>query len=314
MSALSAPDVHDGPADPLWLSALLAGLGRGAAAAAAALQGRSAADHQRMCIDGGANALIAVGAPGARRWEAHILCATDPIDGRQDWQGVRSGGGAAREVLTRSLFRGRSGSAAQAAHLAATQASQQAATRFERWHRLIGPQGRIYSIGQEPADRGGARVAWQLDRHAPVRQIIGDLVGAAGWDAAVASLGLVHGFDLSATSGPWSVALSVAAPESGARIGSTRWAWAIEDAAKRDRLARWIDGHGGDAGYAAALHDLIAGVAPAGQTRTIGRAVEIDIVDGRVVGAIAYLGAACPSPAIAPAAVGQSGRTVTWLG
>jgi hypothetical protein len=312
MIALSQK-LHAGPEDPLWLSALLAGLGSDAAAAAAELKLRSAAGHQRMCIDGGANALIAVGAPGGRRWEAHILSATDPIDGRQDWQGVRISG-TDSQILTRSMFRGRSGTAAQVAHAAAIRAGQAAVSRFERWHGLIGPQGRIYSVGNEPDDRGGARVAWQLDRHAPVLRIIADLAGEAGRDVAVTSLSAVHGFDLSATSGPWSVALSVAAPECGARIGSTRWAWAVEDAGKRDRLARWIHAHGGDAGYAAALHDLIAGIAPSGQTRTIGRAVEIDIVDGRVTGAIAYLGTACPPPAIAQAEAGLLGRSVIWPG
>lgn len=296
--------------DVLWLSALLAGLGAEAEAACGKLGAaavRSGAG--RMCIDGGASALIALGAPGPRQWEAHVLCGIDAE--HQHWVGTGVGFGGQSRLLERRLYRGRGEAALNQARAVASARGEAALACFDRWHRGLGSFGRIYSVGRESPDC--VRIGWQIDRHVDVPVLIAPLIGQDNWNAAAQSLNAVHGFDLARTAGPWSLSVDVAAPERGWRLGSTRWAWALDDPAKRQRLSRWIEGHGGDAGYACALHDLLSGH-KAGRTGSIGRAVEVDVRDGSVVAAIAYLGARLASPHGLPGHSGGSDRRLTWAG
>lgn len=292
--------------DILWLSALLAGLGNEARDACDGL-GRAGVrlPSGRMCIDGGASALLAITAPGRRSWEAHVLTGMD-VD-RQDWAGRRLGPDGEAITFERRMYRGRGQIAVVEARHAAAAAGEVAAAYFERWHRSIGPFGRVYSVGRD--SRGGVRVAWQIDRHVDVAGLIAPLIGRGNWLAAVRSLDAVHGFDLARSSGPWSLSIDITAPASGWRLGSTRWAWALDGAAKRERLARWITAHGGDGGYACALHDLLSGY-EARHAGSIGRAVEVDVCEGSVTAATAYLGATFASSNDLP---GYQ-RRLTWAG
>ena len=292
--------------DILWLSALLAGLGNEARDACDGL-GRAGVrlPSGRMCIDGGASALLAITAPGRRSWEAHVLTGMD-VD-RQDWAGRRLGPDGEAITFERRMYRGRGQIAVVEARHAAAAAGEVAAAYFERWHRSIGPFGRVYSVGRD--SRGGVRVAWQIDRHVDVAGLIVPLIGRGNWLAAARSLDAVHGFDLARSSGPWSLSIDITAPASGWRLGSTRWAWALDGAAKRERLARWITAHGGDGGYACALHDLLSGY-EARHAGSIGRAVEVDVCEGSVTAATAYLGATFASSNDLP---GYQ-RRLTWAG
>lgn len=308
---MMAREVEQGSrVDVLWLSALLAGLGTQAEAACeklgvAAVQSGAG----RMCIDGGASGLIALAAPGPRLWEAHVLCGIDA--GHQHWVGTSVGPGGQSLSLERRLYRGRGEAALDQARTMASAHGEAALGCFDRWHRSLGSFGRIYSVGREGTDC--VRVGWQIDRHVDVQALLAPLIGQNNWNAAARSLDAVHGFDLAHTAGPWSLSVDVAAPERGWRLGSTRWSWAIDDHAKRQRLARWIAGHGGDAGYACALHDLLCGH-KAGRAGSIGRAVEVDVRDGCVVAAIAYLGARLSPPDRLPGHSGGSDRRLTWVG
>ncbi|MCJ8056669.1 hypothetical protein GB928_025180 [Shinella curvata] len=292
--------------DILWLSALLAGLGNEARNACDGL-GRAGVrlPSGRMCIDGGASALLAITAPGRRSWEAHVLTGMD-VD-RQDWAGRRLGPEGEAITFERRMYRGRGQVAVVEARHAAATAGEVAAACFERWHRSIGPFGRVYSVGRD--SRGGVRIAWQIDRHVDVAGLIAPLIGRGNWLAAARSLDAVHGFDLARSSGPWSLSMDVTAPSLGWRLGSTRWAWALDGAAKRERLARWITAHGGDGGYACALHDLLSGY-DARHAGSIGRAVEVDVCEGSVTAATAYLGATFASSNDLP---GYQ-RRLTWAG
>ena len=292
--------------DILWLSALLAGLGNEARDACDGL-GRAGVrlPSGRMCIDGGASALLAITAPGRRSWEAHVLTGMD-VD-RQDWAGRRLGPDGEAITFERRMYRGRGQTAVVEARHAAAAAGEVAAAYFERWHRSIGPFGRVYSVGRD--SRGGVRIAWQIDRHVDVAGLIVPLIGRGNWLAAARSLDAVHGFDLARSSGPWSLSIDITAPASGWRLGSTRWAWALDGAAKRERLARWITAHGGDGGYACALHDLLSGY-EARHAGSIGRAVEVDVCEGSVTAATAYLGATFASSNDLP---GYQ-RRLTWAG
>jgi hypothetical protein len=296
--------------DVLWLSALLAGLGAEAEAACeklgvAAVQSGAG----RMCIDGGASALIARAAPGARQWEAHVLCGIDAE--HQHWVGTSVSPQGQSLSLERRLYRGRGDAALNQAKAVASAHGEAALACFDLWHRALGSFGRIYTVGRE--GQGCVRIGWQIDRHVDVQALVAPLIGQDNWNAATQSLNAVHGFDLAATAGPWSLSVDVAAPERGWRLGSTRFAWALDDAAKRQRLARWIKGHGGEASYACALHDLLCGH-KAGRAGSIGRAVEVDVRDGSVVAAIAYLGARLASPDGLPGHSGGSDRRLTWAG
>ena len=292
--------------DVLWLSALLAGLGseaRDVCEGLGRVGGRSS--EGRMCIDGGASALVAVTAPGRRTWEAHVLAGIDADC--QDWTGRRLGPDGEQIYLERRMYRGRGQAAAVQARIAAAAHDAAASACFETWHRAIGPFGRVYSVGRD--SRGRVRIAWQIDRHVDVAGLLVPLIGRGNWLAAARSLNLVHGFDLVRSTGPWSLSIDVTAPALGWRLGSTRWAWALDVDAKRQRLAQWITTHGGDGGYACALHDLLSGY-EARHPGSIGRAVEVDVCEGSVVAATAYLGATLASSNDLP---GYQ-RRLTWAG
>jgi hypothetical protein len=304
MTAIS--EITDSRVDVLWLSALLAGLGSEAQDAYEGL-GRAGArsSEGRMCIDGGASTLVAVTAPGRRTWEAHVLAGIDADC--QDWTGCRLGPDGEQVHLERRMFRGRGQAAVTQARIAAAAHDPAATACFETWHRAVGPFGRVYSVGRD--SRGCVRIAWQIDRHVDVAALLAPMIGQDNWIAAAHSLNLVHGFDLARSRGPWSLSIDVAAPTPVWRLGSTRWAWALEGAAKRQRLAQWIADHGGDGGYACALHDLLSGC-EVGKSGSTGRAVEVDVCEGRVVAATAYLGAALVSSENVP---GYQ-RRLTWAG
>ncbi|QJP16074.1 hypothetical protein G3545_21975 [Starkeya sp. ORNL1] len=304
-----------GPRDLLWLSALLAGLGPQARAARAALAGGEGPEARaRTCIDGGSPALIAVHAPGRRTWEAHVM-EPDAGDGeRRSWHGMRWAPGGKHQALHRTLYRSRRGDAAVAARHAAAAHGPQALEHFERFHARLGPSGLIYSVGTDPEDGGGPRVAWQLDRHVDAAALVEGLLDLADWRQAVAAIGAVQGIDFVRGAGPWSISIAPAAPQRGVRIGSTRWARAVDDAEKRRRFAAWIGGLGGDGAYAAGLYQLLDEARPQGSLESIGRAVEVDLAAGSVIAARAYLAvprAPHPRP---PASAGLSERSELCLG
>lgn len=221
----------------------------------------------RSCIDAGAAAVVTVRAPGPRALEAFVR--RGGAGGVQRWEGVRAAADAPAERWVRLTY------GAGAEPLADDPCG------------ALAGSGRLWSLEAEP---GGTplRTCWHVDRHRGVRWALERIGRADAWPAAAEALDALHGFGVSASAGPWSVGL----PYGGGpvRIGTTRWAWSVEDDAKRDRLARWIDRHGGDGAYASALVTLLAPAAPdAAPVRVVGRAAEVDVTGGRVVGVAAHL-------------------------
>jgi len=270
------------------LAALLAGLGAQAAGMAAELAWPAGAepgrDASQSCVDAGAGVMLAVRAPGSRRFDAQVRrrAAAGP-DGAEWWEGLAAGPDGVRRRWSRALWPGRTGGPAVA---------------DDRLSAVLSSSGRVWSVERDEAGRTSA-VSWQLHRHAAVEDVL-DRAGIGGcWAPAAAAFDRLHGFPVSATAGPWSVSRRHDGPGPAPliRLGTTRWAWSLDDAGKRRRLADWISAFGGDGAYAAALYDLLVGARDGARPLPVGRAVEIDLVGDAIVAVAGYL--------VAPSAEGS---------
>lgn len=284
------PKAHDEnpSAEPasVHLVALLAGLGGRAADVAAELDRPATVGAGHTCIDGGGGTMLAVRAPGPRLFEAQSRRrpAAQP-NGSELWHGLLADSDGVIRRWTRTIWPGRSGGPPAG---------------DDRPSAVLADYGRIWSVQRDDSGRSTA-VSWQLHRSCDV----GDVLDRAGignsWAPAATAFDDLHGFAASATAGPWSVTLrdDPGDPAPVIRLGTTRWAWSVDDSAKRGRLAGWISSFGGDGAYAAALHHLLVGDPSGRRPRSVGRAVEIDVVGAAIVAVAAYL--VIPSPVVRPA-------------
>jgi hypothetical protein len=220
----------------------------------------------RTCVDAGADVVVAVRAPGPRRLDVQVR-RTEAAPGVETWDGLRVGRDGGRHRWTRTVYAGR-GTAPDL-------------PPPDRAAAVLGAHGRVWSV-EHSAAGGRTAVSWQLHRHSDVATVLAEAGLAAAWAPAAAALDRLHGFPVSGTRGPWSVAVTAAGR---VRVGTTRWAWSVDDEAKRHRFARWVTDAGGDGAYAAGLHGLLAG----GQRLPVGRAAEIELEGGDVVGVAGYL-------------------------
>jgi YD repeat-containing protein len=269
------------------LAALLAGLGAHAEEVAADLAWPAAAGPAptpgagRTCVDAGAGAVLAVRAPGRRRFDVQVRRRpAAPPDGAELWDGLVAGSAGGVRRWSRTVWPGRPGGPAP---------------EPDRLSGVLSASGRVWSVERDAAGRTTA-VSWQLDRHAAVAEVL-ERAGVGGcWAPAAAAFDRLHGFAVSATAGPWSVSRRHHAPGGAPliRLGTTRWAWSVDDAGKRRRLAEWISAFGGDGAYAAALYDLLVG-ARTGRPLPVGRAVELDLAGEAIVAVAAYLVALPPA-------------------
>ena len=221
---------------------------------------------ERTCIDAGAGVILAVRAPGRRALDLQVR--TGVTEGVQQWAGICALPGDMPTVSSRRVWTRREGGPVIDADPSTT---------------VFQGAGRVWSVEY---DANGAAVSssWQLHRATPVADALARAGFPLAWDVAARAFDAVHGFAASDTSGPWSIARRFDGSPT-LRIGTSRWAWSVDDRAKGVRLADWIASYGGDRAYASALHDLLTrdGVA------RVGRAVEVDVQGDEVVGVSAYL-------------------------
>jgi hypothetical protein len=267
----------------MHLAALLSGLGARAPGVLAELGTAPSAVHiGRSCVDAGAGAVFAVRAPGPRALDIQVRRNGAPAEGVEHWDGVRADSGGELTRWSRTVWRGR-----------ATAPAEITAAGALSWC------GRVWSI-ERSEDGAQVTLSWQLDRHRQLPDVLALAKLPAYWPVAAAVLDRLHGFPVSTTSGPWSIALRLDDPGAPVRIGTTRWAWSVDDTGKRARLADLISGLGGDRAFATALYDLLTRSGTTGRL-PVGRAVEVDVAGDTVVAVAAYL--------VAPAAPATALRT-----
>ena len=258
----------------VYLAALRAGLGPRARDVVDALPTACGPPSReaRGCVDGGSSVLLGLSAPGGRVFHAQVRRAcTDPDV--QRWACVSATPGGTPRRWERTVHTGD-------AYWAARAAAGDRADEFDRLHTAFGPLARVHRVACGP------EIGWRL--HPGVRldalgPALGDLLAAAG-----PILDDLHGFAVTGTTGPWSVSARFTDDGTRFALGTSRWAYTVEDDRKRRRLTRWIDALGGDARHAEAVYHLANGYR--GDTRgvRVGRAVEV-AVDGGRVHATAYL-------------------------
>ena len=292
--------------DPLLRSAaLLAGLGRHLPALLPELSlwnepaaAQNAGGPARTCIEAGAGRMLSLAAPGCRalRVQSRLAPAAGGIAPWLRLHASAQGGVLTRERWRTETLAGESPEALPRALAAARRAG--AEERLRRCHAYLGAGGRIclvsWSLGRGPAR---AAVAWALDRTLPPSRALAACGAPDAWPAAAEILSsLIGGWGGERAverGGPWSLLVEWTggdgAPAPRLRLGTTAWARRPEDGGKRRRLAAAIAALGGDGPFAEALYKLIAAAAPTDSHQRIGRAVEIQIENSRVVGLEAYL-------------------------
>ncbi|HMR48573.1 MAG TPA: hypothetical protein PKE40_03985 [Arachnia sp.] len=224
---------------------------------------------ERTCIDVGAGSVIGVHAPGGRVFELHLRTGTR--DGVEDWRCLSAVHGGGARYSSRRVWTAREGGPVPDADPASA---------------LLRRVGRVWGIEYDEAGTMTA-VSWQLHRGVRPEEVLGRLDAPEAWSAARRALDALHGFEVSAGSGPWSIGRRLD-DRAAVRVGTTRWAWSVDDQYKGARFADWIAHHGGDRAYASALYDLLTRQGAAGTVR-VGRAAEVDVEDGTVVGVSGYL-------------------------
>lgn len=244
------------------LAALLAGVG--STTPWPALSARDVGG--RTCIDAGAGVVLAVRAPGRRVLDLQVR--TGVTEGVEQWAGVRAHPGGMPTASSRQVWTTREGGPVLDADPSAT---------------ALRGAGRVWGVEYD-ADGSAVSSSWQLHRSTPVAYALARAGFPLAWDAARQAFDALHGFAVSETSGPWSIARRFDGSPT-VRIGTSRWAWSVDDRAKGVRLADWIASHGGDRAYASALHDLLTHDG----TLRVGRAAEVDVRGDEVVGVSAYL-------------------------
>ena len=284
-----APPVQfeSGLRDFLYTAALLAHLGPEARAAAAEIAAaiEPAGEPGRTCIDAGGRLMLSVAAPGGRSLRVLARCSTD-APGVMRWRRWYRQAGASPELWISEAY-GATPAAFERASIAASRIG--AGARLRRMQEILGLRARIYSVSWRTDGRDGATVSWQLDRSYRPQDALAALGFGTAWSAVPPVWQELLGFTPGPRSGPWSILLPLHGDEPRVRVGSTNWALKPEEPDKRRRLVRLIDRLGGDARYADAMYKLMESAVPPECRRAVGRAAEIDIVEGTVTGAEFYL-------------------------
>jgi hypothetical protein len=263
--------------------ALLAGLGPRASDVLGSLAAPLPGAEGRTCIDAGAPAVLALRAPGRRRFDVHIRDRTSAANEHR-WTGVRTDPEGPDQRFRRWLFTDRAGRAAELATSAADHLG--AGDRIRAIHRSLGPLGRIWSL---TVDASTVEVSWQLDRDVPPEVALRAFGNPDAWPLAASVIDDVVDGGPRTGPGPWSVGvLLTGSPPTTVRVGTTRWARLPDDDDKVARLAAVVDRHGGDASFATAAYRLLL-AASRGTGHPAGRAVEVDVSAGHVLAAHAYL-------------------------
>lgn len=221
---------------------------------------------ERTCIDAGVGQVLAVRAPGRRVFDLQVR--TGVTEGVEQWTGISAHPGGMPTASSRRVWATREGGPELDADPSAT---------------VLRGAGRVWSLEYD-AKGSAVSSSWQLHRSTPVVYALARAGFPLAWDVARQAFDALHGFAVSETSGPWSIARRFNGSPT-VRIGTSRWAWSVDDRAKGIRLADWIAFYGGDRAYASALHDLLT---RDGASR-VGRAVEVDLQGDEVVGVSAYL-------------------------
>jgi len=235
----------------------------------------------RSCIDGGAELIASLSAPGGRRLglyarqpEPHPVTRSGPgCHGRSRWAWWKGGTGEPARTGWRHLFSGERAGTWIEIEAAVAGAAAVDRDRLRRWHAVLGPNGRIYSVSG--TDGGPIWVAWQLDGRVPVDRAL-DALGVDGTVGRATIAGLLGStVGVANDSGPWSVAVAVGTDRW--RLGTSRWARSREDQSKRRRLADTADAAGGDGRFAEAAYKLVQSSRPGAALTRIGRAVEVEL-------------------------------------
>ncbi|MEL6453107.1 MAG: hypothetical protein AAFQ40_00135 [Cyanobacteria bacterium J06623_5] len=169
-----------------------------------------------------------------------------------------------------------------------------AETKVQHYHRKLGARGRLLSLSQRLNAAPGGWVTWQLDKHYSPAAALADCDADWAWPMAAQHFQQLLGRAVSKYCRPWSLAIDLLDPQPRFRLGTTVWARQPESTEKHRRLAAVVAQMGGDSRFAEALYKLIAAEHPAGITRRIGRAVEIEFYEGQAVGMEFFLCAATP--------------------
>jgi|JI8StandDraft_1071087.scaffolds.fasta_scaffold62274_2 hypothetical protein len=221
---------------------------------------------ERTCIDAGAGVVLAVRAPGRRVLDLQVRTAvTECVE---QWTGISAYPGGVATASSWRIWTTREGGPVLDADPSAT---------------VLRGAGRVWGLEYD-ADGSAISSSWQLHRSTPVSYALARAGFSLAWGVARQAFDALHGFAVSETSGPWSIARRFDGSPT-VRIGTSRWAWSVDDRAKGVRLADWIASYGGDRAYASALHDLLT---RDGAVR-VGRAAEVDVHGDEVVGVSAYL-------------------------
>jgi hypothetical protein len=279
--------------ETLRLAALVAGLGPRAEAVVTESEAALAPSiRARTCIDAGASVLLSVTSRAGRPLRLHLRLPTDDSSAAHwlDWcpsTGDRS---------ARSLYAGTSTNAYEEAVQTTTHCGRRQS--FLTDHARIGPYARLYAINRRCASGHAQRatISWHLDRHLPTASIMDRAGLGHAWAAAAPVLDELFGYSVSNGSGPWSVSRGYGCPHDtgdAVRIGTSRWTRLPDDDAKRHRGAGLLAQLGGERAYVEALfHLLDQRRPPGGEDVPIGRAVELDVLDGEPVGAELFF---CPA-------------------
>ncbi|MEZ4514275.1 MAG: hypothetical protein R3C62_20565 [Chloroflexota bacterium] len=135
--------------------------------------------------------------------------------------------------------------------------------------------------------RPSSWITWQLDRQTTPTDALTAYGLPQAWTAVSATLAPLFGQPLSPRSRPWSVSVSLAEPDR-VRVGTTAWARQPEEPGKHQRLAQTVEQFGGNGRFAEALYKLALTTQPPSLTTRIGRAVEVELWRGEVVGMEMY--------------------------
>lgn len=226
----------------------------------------------RSCVDGGRELLVSVSAPGGRRLGLYAREPEPERDGtaRSRWAWWKGSAGDGGQSGWRNLYSGEASGTWADVETATAGNDEDALGALRRWHAVLGPNGRIYSLSGTAG--GPVWVAWQLDSRVPVHRALGalDVHGDAGLAVIATLLGGGPGGP-----GPWSFALAVGGDTW--RLGTSRWARSREDHPKRRRLVDAVDRLGGDGRFAEAAYKLVRDCAPGAAGTRVGRAVEVEL-------------------------------------
>lgn len=265
--------------DTLYYAALLAGLGAEsreiASGLASSLSGVE--KENRTCIDSGSEVMFPLCAPG-RRCLRVITHRYSGDGGRACWLRSCYKPGRTLENWHTETYRNE--------HPAAWERACEMTGNIDRMkalrqvHAILGPQGRIYSVDwQMGQDTPQVWVNWQLDRTLRPDKALRHLRCDTGWEQAARQWELLLGVAPRPDLGPWSIGVLLN-DVSRLRLGSTNWARCTEGSSKRRRLAALVESWGGDRRFAEVLYKLCEASARPGRPNIIGRAVEIEFING----------------------------------